>query len=81
MKRPGGERQVEVKRVSVPVLRGHGTSSPQVEVLLLLGWVASCSLDGYLIGPHVEAAPPPPVMPSYQSAGDEKIIMYVIYGI
>lgn len=77
-KRPG---EVEVSIVSIPVLRGHGTSSPQVEVLLLQGWVAFCSLDGYLIDPRMEVAPPHPVMPSYQNAGEDIEITYVMYGI
>ena len=55
--------------MSLPVLQG-----PLVEGWLLQGWAASCSLNGYLIDLRLEEAPPRPVMPSCQSAKDDKII-------
>lgn len=64
---PSSEGQGQVKTTSLP-----GTSLLQVEGWLLQGWVASCSLNDYLMGLGTEEARPPHVMPSCQSAGNEK---------
>lgn len=65
--------------IILPVLQGHETS-PQVEGWLLQGWVASCSLNGYLMGDWLEEAPLPPAMPSCQSAvNDKDINIYTRY--
>lgn len=63
-----GQGQVK-KTTSLP-----GTSLLLVEGWLLQGWVVSCSLNDYLFGLGTEEAPPPPLMPSCQSTGADKIM-------